>query len=194
MTLSLCQSIHSQDIVADLVTSLQLSKVAESGLLGANLLATLLRSLLSLLDLVEQPAVLISALAEAVLNVLGSSPPPTSQVLELYTLLSQLCMAPSQGLETDPTDDNHSFLCSAGQHMTSIVGSAVMTRLQSYLSGEFVQPGASRLSGAGSISLPELPTLLQVLQQYQVPLSQSFVAASVRICDEHTGVSTTSIR
>ncbi|MEW5319318.1 MAG: hypothetical protein WDW38_010478 [Sanguina aurantia] len=182
-----------KDTVAELVTSLQLSKVAESGLLSANLLATLMRSLLSLLDLIERPAVLLPALAEAVLNTLGGSPLPTPQVLELYTLLSQLCMAPSLGLETDSTDDSGSFLCSAGQHTTSVVGSAVMSGLQSYLSGEFVQPGASRLPGAGRISLPELPKLLQVLQQYQVPLSQSFVAASVCVCDQHTGVHTSSI-
>ncbi|MEW5305453.1 MAG: hypothetical protein WDW36_007991 [Sanguina aurantia] len=137
-----------------------------------------MRSLLSLLDLIERPAVLLPALAEAVLDTLGGAPLPTPQVLELYTLLSQLCMAPSLGLETDTTDDSGSFLCSAGQHTTSVVGSAVMSGLQSYLSGEFVQPGASRLPGAGRISLPELPKLLQVLQQYQVPLSQSFVAAS----------------
>lgn len=163
-------------------------------MLNTNLLATLMRSLLSLLDVVEQPAVLISAMAEAVLDMLGGSPLPTPQVLEFYILLSQLCMAPSMGLENNPTDHNDNFLCSARQHMTSIIGSSVISGLQSYLSEKFVQRGASRLSGAGNVSISELPTLLQVLQQYQIPLTQSFVAASVCICDGHIGVSTSSIR
>lgn len=164
-----------------LVSSLQPAKLAASAL-SVNLLTVLLHSLLSLSDTVEHPAALLTALATALPYILDSGPAQrTPDLVKCYSLTSQLCFAADLASDSQLDTDDESQGGVLRKDLGSILGASVMEGLQSHLSREFVQPRSTRLT---NISLEGLWEVLQLLDQYQVPLSESFWAACTSICNQ----------
>lgn len=130
-----------------LVQQLQPARLAASGLLTADLFTQLVQSLLTLSGTFQQPTDLVPALAAALPYLFSGPAVATAQLLECYSLFTQFCLTPPTELDDSsyPAEQN-SRSDQEQQDVNSVLGPSAMASLQQHLKGEFVQPGASRLS------------------------------------------------
>lgn len=164
------------------MNTFQPARLATSGL-GEDLLMVLMHSLFSLSDITQLPTELLPALAAAVPDAFSGSTQPTSQLLECYSLLDRLCKAYQWDLDSNAgqISTSHEDLS-----MSLLLGLDGMEGLQQHLLREFVQKGSLRLSIAADTDLQEVLEVMQLLQQYQVPWSEGFVAKCLCVCNTYT--------
>lgn len=187
-----------QEFITQEIARLQPAKLAGSGLINSpELLTKLMNSLLCLSDVFQYPIGALADLATAVPNAFMGPSEPTSQLLACYILFYQLCLTfrvqPGEFLDADIDIDNAGKPLGFSAVM-SMLDPSVLQVLQQHLTVEFVGPACKRLSGTDSISISETWMLLQVLTQFQVPITTDFVATCMDISKQHIKQSSSSSR
>lgn len=155
-----------------------LGKLAGSEL-STELLLPLMKASHSLSEFVQQPIELLTTLAMALPNAFSNGPfQSTTLLLDCYSLFVQLCLAfPCLQLKrvTDTGTGATAGSLLALRAAMAVLDPSVLKTLQQHLLCEFLEPDSRRLSDAGGINMQDLSKLLEVLQQFQVPLSTSFL-------------------
>lgn len=124
-------------------------------------------------DIIQQPTDLMSAIAVAMSDALGSPP----ELLKCYRLFNEWCAAGIAEEDADGQAEAHGVM--------TVLRFSEIEGLQKHLSRVFVQPGSEWMSSEEDVTLGALEELLCVLQQYEVPVTQGFVAACKQICYQH---------
>lgn len=155
-----------------------LGKLAGSEL-STELLLPLMKALHLLSEFVQQPIELLTTLAMALPNAFSNGPlQSTTLLLECYSLFVELCVA-FPCLQLKRVTDTGTGATAGGLlalwAVMAVLNPSVLKTLQQHLLCEFLEPDSRRLSTAGGINMQDLSKLLEVLQQYQVPLSTSFL-------------------
>lgn len=157
-------------------------RVATSGLSTQDL-QLLIRSQLLVLDIIQQPSDLLSALADAMSDPSNDDASNPADLITCYSLLCKLCSSVDLKKEDITEGDVYEF--PEVQSVMTVLRCSEIEHLQLRLSSEFVQPGSPWMSH-DDVSLEGLKQLLQVLHQLEVPLCTEFVTRCKIICNQHT--------
>lgn len=171
-----------QEASIELWTTLDPIRLAESRLSIVDF-TQLLRSLLQTLDIIQQPADLLSALAVALPQVVGQP----SDLLECYELFAKLGRPAASYILDD--DDG-----AEAQGVATVLRYSDLQGLQKHISSVFVLPSSAWISSDENVTLQGLRKVTHVLQEFEVSVSQAFVAKSTQICTQRTPDSGTSYR
>lgn len=167
--------------LSQIVNSLQLDRLVSSGV-GVDMLMVIMHSSLCLSDVIQPSSELIRALASAIPDAFNTFTLPTEQLLDCYSLLTELCKA--DNTETN-TDARSTAIIDEDLGLATLVGLTGMETLQKHLSREFVQSGSRRLSSIDT-TVEQLWKVLELLDQFKVSWSEEFVEACTIVCNRST--------